>query len=181
MREAETQAAAGDGAAPVLETARLLLRKPRPGDFPRLWSYLTDPLAKRFTGGVTRLSYDERFALFLTECEAPFTPDAAEFAVIEKNSGRYIGYCGFRREAGHAGPEALYGFCRDTWGRGCAAEALRAALTWYFRAYPVDSCRAAVEPGNAASARVLEKAGFRYMGTDAQGRAEYSFMREGPE
>ncbi|HSK69241.1 MAG TPA: GNAT family N-acetyltransferase, partial [Candidatus Limnocylindria bacterium] len=77
---------------PVIETPRLLLRKPTPGDFPRLWGMLTDPAAKEFTGGVTRLPYEERLALFLEECETPFSRDASEFAVIEKESGLYIGY-----------------------------------------------------------------------------------------
>lgn len=152
-----------------IETERLLLRAPEARDFDRYWQMLTDPEAKRYTGGVTRMGYDERRALFLEDCAVPFGPEGAELAVLDRNDGRYLGYCGFRRSEELDAPEFLYGYCRDCWGRGIATEAARAVLDWLFAAYPHDEYAATVVPANLASAAVLRRLGFVKSGslTDA--------------
>lgn len=42
-----------------IETDRLLLRKHEIKDYNRFWEMITDPIAKRFTGGVTSLNYEQ--------------------------------------------------------------------------------------------------------------------------
>lgn len=52
-------------------------------------------------------------------------------------------------------------------GRGYATEAVRGLIAWGFSAYPVlEGVVAECEPDNAASARVLEKAGLRRDGAN---------------
>ncbi len=143
-----------------IETGRLILRRPARRDFDRFWAMLNDPVAKEFTGGVTKMGYQERLALFLEECAEEFSPRGAEFAVAEKASGEYLGYCGFRALEELGGNEFLFGYCRDSWGKGYATEAAGAALRFLFSAYPHDAYIATVLPGNMASRRVLQKAGF---------------------
>ena len=49
--------------------------------------------------------------------------------------------------------------------RGIAAEAVGATLDWLFAARKVHRVAATIDPHNLASARVLERNGFRYIGT----------------
>ncbi len=150
------------------ETERLLLRKPMERDFDRFWGMVTDPVAKRFTGGVTRMTYPARKALFLEDAAAAFGEAGAEFAVIEKSSGRYLGYCGFRCDGEGDGPEFLYGYCRDCWGNGYATEAARAVLAYLFQTFPHEAYHALAFRENRASARILEKLGFVRCGARAE-------------
>ncbi len=151
----------------IIHTERLLLRRPERGDFDRFYAMLTDPVAREFTGGVTRLGYRERLRLFLEECAADFSPAGAEFAVIKRAGGNYLGYCGFRWSEELGGCEFLFGYSRDSWGKGYATEAAMAALDFLFSAYGHDEYLATVEAGNAASGRVLEKTGFVRAGAHA--------------
>ena len=148
----------------MLETERLILRKHEPADFDRFWNMINDPVAKRYTGGVTRLTYEHRMELFREECEAPFSDRSVEFAVIENESGVYLGYCGFRVSDDVNGNEFLYGFCRDCWGRGYGYEAARAVLKYLFETYEHNCYLASVDSENAASVRILQKLGFKKIG-----------------
>ena len=145
----------------MFETKRLVFRKPVRQDFDRLWEMRNDPAAKEYTGGVTKLTYRERLRLFEEECAGEFTPQGAEFAVIGKESGLYLGYCGFRYSQALEGCEFLFGYHRDSWGNGLATEAALAVLRYLFLVYPHPSYVATVDPRNTASRRVLEKAGFQ--------------------
>ncbi|MHC1786427.1 MAG: GNAT family N-acetyltransferase [Christensenellales bacterium] len=144
----------------LFRSDRLLYRQPAAEDFDRLWALLTDPVAKAYTGGVTRLSYEDRLRLFLEECAGELSAQGAEYAVIEERSGRYLGYCGFRQSPSLGCPEFLFGCCRDSRGRGYATEAAKAVLDHLFRQYSHSCYIALVDPRNLASKRVLLKAGF---------------------
>jgi RimJ/RimL family protein N-acetyltransferase len=50
-------------------------------------------------------------------------------------------------------------------GKGYAAEAVRSVVDWLFGARKVHRVAATIDPENLASARVLERNGFRYIGT----------------
>lgn len=143
-----------------LETKRLILHKPVIENFDRFWGMINDPIAKEYTGGITRLSYQQRRAVFKQECSAEFSPHGAEFAVIEKESEIYIGYCGFRYSEQLCGCEFLFGYCRDCWGKGYATEAAYSVLEFLFKTYSHETYIATVDPENTASKRVLEKVGF---------------------
>lgn len=64
--------------------------------------------------------------------------------------------------------ELGYGIAQEFQGRGICTQAVGVLVT-KARAAGVTSIRATCLPENAASARVLEKAGFRREGTDADG------------
>lgn len=150
--------------APLVETERLLLRPNEAADFERYYEMLSDPVAKQYTGGATRLHFAERRALFLAEeCGKAFSKDGAEFAVIRKADGQYLGYCGFRFNEALQGQAFLYGYHRDCWGQGYGTEAARAALAFFLESGLVSAgtLLATVEAPNAPSIRLLEKLGFR--------------------
>lgn len=150
----------GKGAKGVFESDRLLYRKPEAGDFDRFFAMVTDPLAKAWTGGVTQLTRAERFRRFEEDCANDLSSRGAEFAVIRKADGLYLGYCGFRQTALPGCMEFLYGYARDSWGKGYATEAARSVLRHLFTRYPHSRYIAFADPRNTASIRVLEKTGF---------------------
>ncbi len=62
---------------------------------------------------------------------------------------------------------AMIGYTLDPeyQGRGYAVEAVEAVITWLFRRKHVHRIAATIDPRNLASARVLERTGFVYIGT----------------
>ncbi len=60
--------------------------------------------------------------------------------------------------------EVGYWLGRQFWGRGLATAALRAMTAHAFRSHALTRVYALAFAGNAASIRVLQKAGFRYEG-----------------
>jgi RimJ/RimL family protein N-acetyltransferase len=158
-----------------IETERLLLRKHRIEDYDRFWGMITDPIAKRFTGGITTLTYEQRFKPFREYCGKPFSDKGIEFAVIEKSSMMYIGYCGFRISKDIDGNEFLYGYCRDSWGKGYGFEAAHSAVTFFFDKIGIDSLAAACDRENIASIKILNRLGFKFAGQiiiDGQGAVD---------
>ena len=53
-----------------------------------------------------------------------------------------------------------YTIARPWWNRGLATEAVLALVDYAFASFPLHRITASADPRNAASCRVLEKAGF---------------------
>lgn len=148
-------------ALPVrLESRRLVLRAPIRGDVPDL----------------VRLADNRAVAQFLSRLPSPYTrADAIGFVEILAQraderpyaitvGGGLIGIVGFTYPAGHP-PQLGYWLGEPHWGQGYMSEAVRALLDAAFatRLYPRVGARALA--ANTASLRVLEKSGFRRIGT----------------
>lgn len=80
-------------------------------------------------------------------------------AVIERETGRFIGWSGVARPEGQP-EEIVYGFARDAWGKGYATELVRGLILFAFGTLNLPELRATVDPENAVSAHILEKCGF---------------------
>ncbi|WP_215778875.1 GNAT family N-acetyltransferase [Paludibacterium sp. B53371] len=82
-----------------------------------------------------------------------------------RDSGEPIGLHGFRLEFAPQGPAELgYMFMPDSQGQGLAQEATRRVVQFAFDDCGVHKVSATVTGGNQASARLLEKLGFRLEG-----------------
>ena len=89
--------------------------------------------------------------------------------VVEQASGLVVGGIGFfgpPRESGEV--EVGYGIVPSRQGRGYATEALQAMLAMAWADPRATAVVAGTDPGNAASQRVLEKAGFRRIAADGE-------------
>lgn len=90
-------------------------------------------------------------------------PDQREwYAVwfIRLKSGETVGdYC-FKGLLPDGSVEIGYGLLPEYWGKGYATEAVIAAVDWARKQPGVRQIEAETDPDNAASQRVLEKAGF---------------------
>ena len=86
------------------------------------------------------------------------------FAILERESGQLIGSCGFTGRGRCLVSDTIgYSLRADRWGRGYATEAVRALLGLGFTEVGLQEIWASYYDGNAASRRVLEKAGFTYL------------------
>ena len=148
---------------PIVETARLRLRRHRLSDLEARLPITADPDFMRFVGGV----YDrqENWARLLRYIGHWTAFGYGLFAVEEKASGAYIGDVGlarFERGLGEdfdPAPEGAWMIARS--GMGYASEGMQAAIDWHMRTFGPTRTVCIVDAANDASLRVAEKLGFK--------------------
>ncbi len=146
---------------PVIETERLRLRPFRAEDLAAhraavdddpavTWAHVRFPLADSLRRWADRLDGWQRdgFGMWIVE---------------ERSSGGVIGHAGLQPLAGTQDVELGYYLGRPAWGQGYATEAARACLRFGFDVCGLPRIVAVVRHENAASRRVLEKLGFRWV------------------
>ncbi|HEY0626809.1 MAG TPA: GNAT family N-acetyltransferase [Allosphingosinicella sp.] len=153
------------GVAPVLETERLILREQRLGDFDRHAAMLADPLVYRFVGNMPT-AREDAWRKLIGCCGLWNMLGYGYWSVELKSTGTYIGQVGFadfKREMQptiEGIPEMGWILAPETHGQGLASEAVAAGLRWSDEALGGPEVTAIIDPGNAGSIRVAEKAGF---------------------
>jgi 8-oxo-dGTP diphosphatase len=153
-----------------LLTARLRLRALRPEDAPRLAELLADWEVVRHTAALP-WPYDVKDAEeFIARMEQMRAGSQGVALALERTLDRVvIGVMGFGNGFGCAQgelPEIGYWLGKDHWGQGYATEALRRLVRHLIQDLGFPGARASTHPDNAASRRVLDKAGFRHVGTE---------------
>jgi len=108
------------------------------------------------------------------------------WATILKSNGQYVGRCGLYAHLDAAGiriaDEAKLSFyiARAYWGQGLASEAGAAFVEFGWKQLPLSRILAAVQVGNAASVRILEKLGFDLISTETGPRSFFHFALTAP-
>jgi ribosomal-protein-alanine N-acetyltransferase len=94
------------------------------------------------------------------------------FRLKDAEGDAFAGYCGLRRQTVRNRPEIelLYAVMADLWGRGLATEMAAAVLERADETFKLRDTVAFTLTTNRASARVMEKSGYRF---------EATFRREG--
>ena len=139
-----------------LRTHRLLLRRARRDDLDAIHAILGHPVAMRYWSTPPHETVDQSRDWLEAMIASPQT--LSDDFVIEFD-GRVVGKAGCWRL-----PEFGYILHPDVWGRGFAAEALRAIVAHVFAAHAIPEIVADVDPRNAASLAVLARLGFRETG-----------------
>ncbi len=145
-----------------LQTPRLFLRKFSTDDIDRLAELTSNADFMRFSGGsVCNRAQAEAMLERLLAPERLGKP--SQFAVILRENGKLIGYCGFFLQTvdGVEELEIGYRFDPEYWGQGIATEAARAVRDHAFRDLQAERVISLILPENAASKRVAEKNGMR--------------------
>lgn len=145
----------------LLQTDRLLIRELTAEDVPALALILGDVQVMRHS--VRGVLSEKATREFVTECIFSYQAnDFGPWAIVEKSSSAFIGFCGLNAEPVEGVEEVEIGYRlgRAFWGRGLATEAAKATLEYAFDALGIDSVIAIVEPENIASVNVIEKLGF---------------------
>ncbi len=143
-------------------TSRLLIRPLSPGDVPALMEILGDPEVMKHS--VCGVCDEVATRKFIEWCSVSYKSHGiGPWALIEKETSAFIGFCGVGPE--HVGDKEEtslgYRLARRYWGKGLATESAGAGLAYAFRVKECGSVVAIIEPANIASLRVAEKAGFR--------------------
>jgi [ribosomal protein S5]-alanine N-acetyltransferase len=144
----------------VLETARLLLLRPRLADATDLLVFLGDADAMRYTHCLASLHACRRHIAGheWQRRKRGYGP----WTVREKRSERIIGFGGLYDDPFEPGwgAEVGYHFAPAAWGHGYATELTRYCLAVAAERLSLSLVKAFAHPDNVASRRVLEKAGF---------------------
>jgi RimJ/RimL family protein N-acetyltransferase len=155
----------GPGAAPVLETARLILRPFQADDADAQAAMMGDAQVMRHIGG-QGLTREEAWRKLLCGAACWNLFGWGYWAVERRADGEMIGQIGFAdfkrgvTPAIENIPEMGWLFAADAGGKGHATEAGLAALEWIDSAVVADEVVAIIDAANAASIRVAEKLGF---------------------
>jgi ribosomal-protein-alanine N-acetyltransferase len=151
----------------TFETARLEVRPLLDSDFSELYRLLSDPETMRYV----RAPYTEeaqawdRMAFWSDYAQK--CPGLGTFVMELKGSDSFVGFC-VARQVGYDPTseeyEIGYILAPEYWGKGLASELVPPLSSYCFDQSPAKHLVAFTDPNNAASQRVLQKAGFRYMG-----------------
>lgn len=145
-------------AAVRVETARLILSPPGPGDVEAIFGrYAGDPEVTRYLGWPTHRTLDDTRG-FLAFSDAQWAQSAGPYLIRERGAGTLIGSTGLMLDD-MAGAMTGYVLAKDAWGRGYATEALTAMVD-VARGLRIRRLYALCHPDHAASQRVLIKCGF---------------------
>jgi RimJ/RimL family protein N-acetyltransferase len=157
-----------------LETERLLLRAPLPGDAEGLAPMYGDPEVMRFVGDGRTLTRRETENSVRRTIETWAADGFGLFTAVRKEDDALIGRVGLilrntetwqTAHAGETGPTELevgYTIARPFWGRGYATEAAAAARDFGLDRLSARRLIALIIRGNDASENVARKLGFEY-------------------
>ena len=144
----------------ILETRRLILRPFAESDLERVSELMANEQFMKFSMGPMTREQTKMFLQKVIGWDEAGLP--SQFAVIEREIGTLIGYCGFLHQEvdGIKEIEIGYRLHPDFWNRGLATEAARAVRDHAFRDLQLERVISLIHPGNHASRRVTEKNGM---------------------
>ena len=142
------------------ETERLTLRPSGASDAPSLFQFLGDRQVMHFTQVHPSLDYTQRYlqAHEINREKVGYAP----WVALEKPSNEIVGFGGLYEDPFDPGwgLEVGYYFAPSAWGKGYATELVQFCLAHLRQDRARSEVRAFAHPENAASRRVLLKAGF---------------------
>jgi [ribosomal protein S5]-alanine N-acetyltransferase len=158
---------AAEPTAPALRlpivTARLRLRDFVPVDLAAVHAFGSDPEVTRFMFWGPRDAAESRAYLDRMLASQRQRPRLVwELAVVRRANDALIGACDLTLDDDGATGDLGYLLARPAWGAGYATEIARALVAAGFEQLRLRRIFATCDIDNAASARVLEKAGLRF-------------------
>jgi len=142
---------------PVIETVRLIMREGRECDLDAMADFYADGELSKFVGGpLDRDDTWRRIALGLGHWHLR---GFGNWALEEKASGDFVGWCGLWSPEGFPGREVGWGLMKAKQGRGYATEAALRARDYAYRTLGWDSAISLIALGNEASVRVAQRLG----------------------
>jgi ribosomal-protein-alanine N-acetyltransferase len=158
---------------PELTTARLRLRAATLEDAEALSSIYGDPEVRRYLGFGILTTLDQIREKLAGDLEAVRRGESMRWILCERDSDEVAGYVGlfhWSQRDRHA--EVGYIVARHLWGQGLMKELLPTLLRFGFEQMGLHRIEARVDSRNAASMRVLTRAGFQQEGLLREHTAE---------
>jgi ribosomal-protein-alanine N-acetyltransferase len=147
----------------VLATPRLILTTWLPVDVDALFEVHSEPETMKFVRygrPESRVETEELVDRYIAEQAAQ---GWTKWRLADVDGG-LVGRAGFGGNATHRG--VSFAIRRSHWGLGLATEIAEALVGWHMSHAAAVPLRAIVAVGNEASGRVLQKVGFREVGTE---------------
>ena len=148
---------------PPLSDGVITLRPLRADDAPAIAAACQDPQIQRWIP-IIPVPYAEADArrFVLMTLQAWHDGSSCEFAIVDAETDGYVGSIGL-----HLGPNVRrhavgYLVAPESRGRGIAARALRLITRWSFAELGIERLALWTLPGNVASQKSAERAGFRF-------------------
>ena len=146
---------------PVLDGARIRLRAMAGTDVPRLFAQFSDPKVMRYWSRPPLMRVEDAREMFDEIDRGVRAGEFLQWAIALRTDDLMIGSCAlFAHNSAHRRAEIGFALSSAYWGNGYAREAVRLALDHAFGALDLHRIEADVDPRNAASLRLLERAGF---------------------
>lgn len=145
----------------ILETPRLILRPFQKEDVDLMAELFANPGFMRFSLGVyTKREQTVAFVEKVMGWDRAGIP--SQFAMIPRDTGTVVGYCGFFHHPEHGIDDVEIGYRLhpDYWNKGIASEAARAVREHGFRDLELPRVISLIHPENIPSRRVAEKNGM---------------------
>ena len=150
-----------------LETKRLFFRELITSDAEALFELDSNPEVHRYLGNNPVTSIGQVEAA-ITNIRKQYKDNGiGRWAAILKDTGEFIGWAGLKLENNINGQERYYDlgyrFIQRFWDKGYASEASKAFVEYGFNVLNLEKINAFADADNAASRRVLEKAGLGFI------------------
>ncbi len=144
----------------ILQAPRLILREFTIEDVQNFYELNRNPNVIQFTGDDAFQSISEAEE-FLKNYKDYEKNGYGRWAVIEKQSGEFLGWCGLKFD----GKETDIGFrfFEQHWGKGYATESAKACLEYGFNTLNLAEIVGRAMKENIASHKVLEKIGLKFI------------------
>jgi RimJ/RimL family protein N-acetyltransferase len=149
----------------TLTTARLRLRALVPADAAAMFAVFSDPEVVRYWSS-TPWTEMETAHQFVASAEKDWLSGAGlRFGIEVAATGQLAGQVALHHfDQGNRRCEVGYALARQHWRKGYLTEALGAVLEHGFTALQLNRVEADIDPRNVASAKPLERLGFRQEG-----------------
>lgn len=169
----------------IFRTDRLVVRPWKAGDLDAAFAMNRDPEVTRYLPDYMACATLDEARAWLDTRIARHDPSSGLgfWAAVEAESGTVVGGAVLdHAPIGGGNPvEIGYYVARSAWGKGYATELAAGLLRYGFETLGLDRIVAVIIPENAASARVLEKAGMRHDGlTDYNGHPVEQYVLDRP-
>ena len=150
---------------PTLVTDRLIMRKMLISDYSDMFDYASRPITTKYLLWSPHESpkFTKKYLSYL---QGQYREENFyDFALVEKDSGKMIGTCGFTR-FNFSSYSAEIGFVLNPkyWGYSIAPEASRRVIRFGFDTLELHRIEARYMENNIQSRRVMEKSGMTFEG-----------------
>jgi RimJ/RimL family protein N-acetyltransferase len=152
-------------ATPIITTERLRLRPFSADDTAAKFAIFSDPQVARYWSSEPWTDIAQAQAAIADALAAYRDGSELRLAIELRATGKVFGHVNlhhFFKQNRRC--EIGYALASTHWGHGYATEALEAALDYGFRELDLNRVEADIDPANLASARLLERLGFRKEG-----------------
>ena len=145
----------------ILETERLYLRVFEESDVNAMSEIHTDEVAMKYIGRGVIINIEQTKEGIEVFIKNQKENGYSIWALVEKDSNKVIGHCGFNMLKDKSDIELTYLLAKDHWGKGYATEVAKTTLEYGFEKLKFKRIVALTFPENFPSQNVIRKLGMK--------------------